>query len=385
MSKTTILSMTILLCVFFAFGSAQANESAQLKKKFFPGHYLTTTLQDGYGMAPLGSVADRNTRQLVSANPNFRGYHNKYRWADLEPARGAYDFSKIIEDLSIAAADGKVMSFMIVDRRNESRQPFPLPSYMNRASADFDLAYKDAYFIPTSKPGAISPNWTSEILTDRMIDLVTALGAALDSHPTLASVGLPETAMIELKDQPWYDPNKHLEYYNRVHNAAARAFPTTIFNQMVNWRSGLSEEMADQMVERMVNTHSMSFGATDIIATHAVRGGVARALDSQFGKYYGLYRGTAIITIEAQAPTYNYGNARTQFDYAIEDAGAHTVLWLAMIKRYDDVELAFTINDVIDVVNAEGGRTNPIIPRSLILENPKPGIPAPVNLKLSIE
>jgi hypothetical protein len=331
-------------------------------KNFYPGHYLYTTREGAHGMPSIGSTDDINMRQLVYDNPNFMGYLNKYIWASLEPSLGVYNFSKIFEDLEISADDGKVM-IVGINERTFSNSYFPGPSYMNPASPDYDDEYEGAYFTPEAKSG-FYPNLAMPKVTDRTVALLAALGASIKDHPALSAIALVETAVVGLSALPGYSNINYLSHFIRVHDTVALAFPNTLIYQTVNWFAGLTSDQVDTFMVNLVETHKGAFGATDIIAFEVGNTEPLPTLDTPFGPYYTKYRGKAPIVVSAQAPTYNIYTARIQYDYAVNDIGAHIIAWQP--NRGFAGDPTYTIYDVIDVVNEENGRTNTTIPSNIL-------------------
>jgi hypothetical protein len=339
---------------------------ARIKKRqgrnYFPGHYLYTTSEGGHGMPPIGSLDDINMRQLVYDNPNFRGYLNKYNWASLEPSRGTYDFSKILEDIATTVADEKVMIIGINERTfNDSY--FPGPSYMNPASPDFDQDYQGAYFKVDLKAGTY-PNLAMPIVADRMVEMISALGTAIIDRSSLSAITFMETSVEGMKDLDGYTNENYLSYLMRIHNTAAETFPETLIYQTVNWFAGLTNDQVDTFMANLVETHKGAFGATDIIALGAQHTEPLPTLDTPFGPYYIQYRGLTTMIVSAQAPTYGIYTARIQYDYAVNDIGANIIAWQP--NRGFAGDPVYTIYDVRDVVNEENGRTNTTIPSNLL-------------------
>ncbi len=378
MCTIAIRLMIMLLSVVFVFGSTQADEDLVLKKKFFPGHYLTTTQMGQEGMPPIGSTTDKNNRQLVSSNPNFRGYNNRYSWNHLEPSRGVYNFDKILKDLATAAADGKVGGINIGTKRLRETDPWPLPNYMNPDSPQYDSTYSDLFYHYDREgfTGEVFPKTYKPLYADRLIDLITALGAALDSHPALSYVGFEETGQGGIREQPDFSVDGAISYFRRIHDAAASAFPTTIIKQLVNYQGGLSETDWDVLMNRMLNVNTIAIGAPDIRLSPT-----SHPLVHRFGKYFTGYRGIIPIITECQSPSYKYSTARGQLDFAVKDLNAHIIAWVPQKLATNE----FRIYDVIEVVNAEQGRTASGIPSSLILKKEPSQISAPTNLKVDMD
>jgi hypothetical protein len=332
-------------------------------KRFLPGNYLYTTPESDNGMPPIGSTKDINFRQVVSDNPNFVGYLNRYSWASLEPGRGVYDFSKIIADFDTSDADDKYMMVWIGDRVFNNSGPFPGPSYMNPASPNFDSAYSGAFFHPEGKPEDTKFNIANPIAVDRFIDMLDAMGEAISNHPRLAMITLAETSIIGIEDLPGYTGQIELDQRKRIISAADRAFPNILLDQVVNWGNGMDDSQLDELMERLVETHNGAFGATDIIEKHPTTGVIRSALDNKFGGYYESYRGVAPIVMQAQSPTFQVHSAEYQYNHAVNDLGAHFIVWQPNNLWNDAI---YSIYDVIDVVNSVNGQTNTTIPSSIL-------------------
>ena len=340
--------------------AARNRTMQQFGKRFFPGHYLTTTPLHTHGMPVLGSSDDINGRQLVNDKPNWRGYNNLYYWSYLEPEEGVYDFSKILEDLDRTAADGKVMGISVEDRAYSTTLIDPLPAYLG-----VDPIYEGGWYRPGT---GIFPKLWVPAIGDRMAALLQAMGDAVDSHPALSVVTFQETAVHDITLQQGYDATEYFLYLKKLNSAASAAFPRTVVAQIVNWFAGMSQAQGNELISHIVNTCHGGFGSTDIIASN--QGGTVTpvpALNTNFGNLgiYDTYRGVAPIVTRAETPTY-YGSddPQVQFDYAMDTMGAHMVLWQPI--RGIAHPVLFTIHDVIDVVDQENGRTNTTTPTTLL-------------------
>jgi hypothetical protein len=333
------------------------------RKKFFPGHYLYGNRNVDTGLPALGSSADANYRQRVVDDPNFVGYHVHYYWQHLEPSRGVYDFSKILEDLEIAKNDGKVLTVEILERTWGGEIPFFVgPSYMDPASPNYDSDYAGMYFNPPNEPWRLKPNLWKPLFGDRMVELINALGPVIDDHPALALFGFNETANVGMPDQPGFTGEQYLTYLKRIHTAAAVVFKNTLVHQTSNWFEGMTPEQGEEFVKHLIEVCRGTFGAADIIG--GLDDVLKPVLQNGFGEYYIKYRDVAPIVNNAEYATYAYGPAQRQFDYAVDTLGANIVRWQPAQGWNPGEE--FDIDDVIAVIDAENGRVNPNIPSNLL-------------------
>jgi hypothetical protein len=104
------------------------------------------------------------------------------------------------------------------------------------------------------------------------------------------------------------------------------------------------------------------FGAPDFL--NAEHDGVTptSVLDNWFGEYFEQYKGVAAITASSQMPSFQINSAQTVFDYIVDARGASFATWLPV--RSDD--LAWDIDDLVAVVDAENGRINATLPTNLL-------------------
>jgi hypothetical protein len=351
--------MVALLTLAMWSGVGVAQE-LEVSKKWFPGHYLYVN-DRAYtpGM-------DDSRRSLVKNEAAFTGYHMRISWSTLEPQKGVYDFSSIESDLAKAVADGKKYILHPHDRVFGGQTRPSLPGYLLT-----DPEYDGGEF--TSPDGNRYPKLWNRALAARMVLLVEALGAAFDAHPALAYVALEETALGNARDQPGYNNVNHAQYFLDVHDAFARAFPTTIFSQYVNYNGGMTTAQREMIMKNLVETHGHGFGGPDVWSKQP-------AHENQWGYFYVNYKGVATITGSAQQPTYTKGLSTPLevLNYAVDFLGANFMSW-APVPPSTTVNPNFTINDVIAMLRAQNGRINTAPPTNLL--RPVTAPPAMQNLR----
>jgi hypothetical protein len=351
MKKSTLRFVTAMLCLLLV----PFAHTASAAKKWFPGHYIYT-----HGFSTPSNGMLEPARQYVLNNPVFKGYHGLYYWSDLETSPGVYNFSRITRDLDRAQADGKKMIVMLLDtnwRRGSSQSP--VPSYMLNNSQ-----YQGGDFlksVDSSGKGQRTAKLWVPALADQRAKFFTAMGNAIDSHPALALVILPETALAtnpELNAQPGYSAVNLYDGWKKVQTAVTNAFQQTILIHYVNYgNAGSTQAMRDEMMAHLVKTLKQGFGGPDILAPLG-------ALDNQFGKYYGQYAGVAPISISNQNSGYRQNNAKTVFEYAVDKVGAHFVSWVPVEYNWN-TGAVYSIREVIDYVNAQNGRVNNSTPSNV--------------------
>ncbi len=139
-------------------------------RKFNPGHY-TVILPAHNGTQKAMDDARR---------PGMTGIMKKYKWRELEPTKGNYDFSKIQADLNWAQAYGMQVIIMIEDKTFKLERPNP--------------AYLDAQS-PRNRAGGYSiVRWNPTVVT-RYKALVTAIGKRFDGHRNFEGIAAQESAI----------------------------------------------------------------------------------------------------------------------------------------------------------------------------------------------
>jgi hypothetical protein len=367
--KWLYLSMTIVVTSGLFLAPVELRADPEATKKWFPGHYVYADSND---KAFAGGIQDL-PRSLVKNNPNFRGYHVRYSWANLEPAKGRYDFSAVLRDLQTAASDNKKLIVHIHDRNWQRNERIPIPTYM-LTDPVYEGGMYEAIDSQSGQFVTMPKKWVPAY-TQRFQALILALGAAIDRNPYLAYVATEEAHLPGATTQSGFTSAKLRDHYIAVYTTAAAAFPTTIFSQWGNWRGGLTSADLSEMFRHLVEVTKNGFGGPDALNDK-------RSLDNAFGPFYRKYRGIAPITMSSQASSYKQNDAKTVLDYSVDALGAHFHSWVPIMGAVHDT--AFTFNDVITEVNRQGGRINTQVPSILqqAAGGGGVGLPAPSGVRL---
>jgi hypothetical protein len=161
-------------------------------------------------------------------------------------------------------------------------------------------------------------------------------------------------------ETPGYNKEGHHKFITSMHNTAAKFLPNTIFFQYVNW--GFSNEDREVLMKHIVEVCGNGFGGPDIINMQPKRGELRYVLNNAFGSYYRKYKNVAPLSVENQAPGYYGLDARTMFEYAVDEVGVNFLPW----SIYNKTDRAWTFNDALKVINEEKGRINSTPPANLI-------------------
>mgnify|MGYP001091943350 CR=1 FL=1 len=182
--------------------------------KWHPGHYVHV---------PKGDLSPYETE--VGGYPVIRGYQKRYYWNDLEPARGKYDFSEIVEDLAYVEARDKYLVIQIQFKSFNENQKL-VPSYLLTPEFNGGV-YQSAH-----RGGWNLRLWNEKVLR-RFEALLDALGERFDSYEALAGINLEESALETPKDGSPLLANwstlkgSHAEHLAESGVTLERAFPST--------------------------------------------------------------------------------------------------------------------------------------------------------------
>ena len=359
---SNVLNLKILNIIFALFVSAlQLSAQAvdpQLTKKWFPGHYAKVNSGGAVGI-------DEWRIEPVKDNPYFVGYTMLIHWNSFEKEKDVYDFKVIYDAIRICERDKKKLMITFQDVVHSGGGNPYLPPYI-LSSPEFEGGYYSLVTDGDLGTGVLKsyPKMWVQPLRDRWNKYVTAVGKEFDNHPTLAAVTFSESSRAKpepLLSQPGFSAAAMIEYFKQQNSAAAKAFPNTIVMQYVNYvRAGATEEMRDDMMKYIVETLNNGFGGPDII-NFSKKAYVLKSTD--FNDHYIKYNGIAPISVEAQRGAFMGGSAREVFDYGVKTVKLHFMPWATGSR---DATTAYTIYDVIKVINDEKGKINSTPPLNII-------------------
>jgi hypothetical protein len=172
-------------------------------RKYNPGHYIAL-------LSEYGSQA----HMAASMKPGVKGFMKRYKWRDLEPTYGNYDFSEIRSDLDFTAAYGMRLIVMIEDKSFKAVRYTP--------------SYLDAYSLRNTRGGYTTARW-NQYVAGRMKALMVALGR-FDGAWNFEGVATQETALTlasSVLDANGYTPEKYRDYYISILTAAGNSMPTS--------------------------------------------------------------------------------------------------------------------------------------------------------------
>jgi hypothetical protein len=313
-------------------------------KRWFPGHYLYAADDVNH----LGMMDSR--RNLVRTNPYFMGYKNQYWWHRLEPKKGVYDFSMILNDLDKAHADGKKMIIMLMERSfHGSARPFPVPAYIRDEYNGVWSPDGKKIFIKTWDP----------VVTERYIRLVEAVAKAVDNHPAFQMIWTEESGMSLDSSQSGYSHEKVANYWSNLSKRASAATKYGIFAMNFNWGlSSNSTPSRQQVTDEIVYTNKCGIGASDLRID-----GSTGSLTTSFGYVFDRYQGTTALHASVEYNTFAKGwSAKELLDFGVDRMHLNFIGWMA---RTSTSGVDFNIYDAIEEINRQRGRVNKSRPKNV--------------------
>jgi hypothetical protein len=183
--------------------------------KWNPGHYM---------LVFLGDTPARRQMEFdeLAREPAIKGAQVRYRWADLEPRKGEYDFRLIEADLARLQMHGKRLVIQIMDRGfNIDRPDRFVPEYLLKEPEYRGGAAK-------TKTGYGVRAWDASVM-DREIALFEALGHRFDREPFVEAIGGEETAPSLGKQRPPdFNAAQLAQQLERWIGAGRAAWPHTV-------------------------------------------------------------------------------------------------------------------------------------------------------------
>jgi len=212
----------------------------EAQRKFHPGHYVSI----GKGEASKGI---RNVKA-----EGVTGVQLRYRWSDLEPDAGRYDFSQIARDLEAASRAGLQLVALIEDKSFDYEMP--TPAYLH-----------DKHTVPTRNRGYMALRWDPEV-NDRFKQLIAALGAQFDCDPHFEGVAFQETALSlddAMLQQYGYTPEKYRDALIGLLRAASKSLPSSRVFWYMNFLPKRQEYIGD-IAQAIVGT-GVVMGGPDVL------------------------------------------------------------------------------------------------------------------------
>ncbi|WP_242447245.1 glycoside hydrolase [Nitrosomonas supralitoralis] len=306
--------------------------------KWHPGHYCT--------ILGLGKNDPKYMSQVyneLKATPALRGIQIRYFWAELETAKGEYDFTSIDQRLAELAAIGKRL---VIQVQTKSFIPKGkptgklVPDYLKANEYDGgEFAYSSHG--STELRGYNIALWNSHV-QDRLVELFRVMGERYNSHPYFEGIGMIETAYGEpIVSQPG---NLRVKFYDNlisVHQKMRSYFPNTMTIQEVNYPHSILASFVGRLKE--IGT---ALSGPDVFKDEP---GLNRNMrNAPRGIYHFYPELSGIIPLAPQVMHKNYMNTRNDgagsvptvaeiFAFARDNLKSNYIFWTRNPKYYSKV------------------------------------------------
>lgn len=264
--------------------------------KWHPGHYMVLV-----GDGKFNSWYREEVYSELQKTPALRGVVVRYGWAELEKAKGAYDFSNISKLLTeLAARKKRLIVLLELKASTPDSDEVIVPNYLKTAAYEGGLyAFSNKNLGSTVGHGI--KLWNS-LVEDRKANLIRALGKKFNSHPYFEGIGFTETAM----GQPVKSISSSTKdtYYKKLLNISkvARAnFPNTMTFQYTNF----PRDIIGPYVNVFKNTGT-ALGAPDVFLEDPSL--LYKGDPPGVYAYYPKLSGTLPLVVQVEKP--NYENTR---------------------------------------------------------------------------
>jgi hypothetical protein len=229
----------------------------QAQRKFHPGHY-----------AAVGRDAVRRGGFERALAPGVVGVHLRYRWAELEPQEGRYDFSAIERDLDVARRNGVQLVAMIEDKTFDHTAP--TPEYL-----------RTRHTVPGHR-GFTAARWDPYVI-ERLDALVSRLGEHFDCHPNFEGVAFQETSPSVNDDtlRRWgYTPERYRDALIAILRSASDALPRSRVFWYMNFLPG-GQSYLGEVATALVGT-GVVMGGPDVLPDNPALGRLVYPLYDRF-------------------------------------------------------------------------------------------------------
>lgn len=165
--------------------------------------------------------------------PRLEGAQIMYPWRQLEPEKGVYDFSMILEDFAYLQAQGKQLFIQLQDATFNPAYP-GVPDYLLTEAYDGGAVYQ--YNDAGSPEGWVAKRWNPGVQA-RFARLLEALGNALDGK--IEGINLQETAIgVNQNVDSTFSPELYANAIKVNMLALKKAFPQSTAMQYANFMPG---------------------------------------------------------------------------------------------------------------------------------------------------
>jgi hypothetical protein len=264
-----------------------ATPVSEAQRKFHPGHYVSVSrasLPQGF-------------RDV--AGKGVAGVQVRYRWAELEPEQGQYQFAAVARDLEDAKRSGLQFVAMIEDKTFANEMP--TPAYL-----------QSKYTVRNGNDGYTALRW-DPFVSDRLKQLAARLGDQFDCDPNFEGVAFQETSLgidDDTLDATGYTPEKYRDALIDLLRSTADRMPRSRVFWYMNFLPRGNRYIGEV--------------ATAVIGTGVVMGGPDvlpdnKPLASHVYPYYDAFRGRLKLFGSMQHNSFRHRHAAGGGYWSMED------------------------------------------------------------------
>lgn len=267
---------------------------------FHPGFYLSVGQSNDSPSAAFG---------VLTTLPEFVGGKRIYRWRDLEPTEGNYNFSQIEQDLTYLKSIGKRLWIQVFYTQFNGAQPPLTPSYMWKDSVyGCGPDYYGTYARSAAAGGWIPCLWNSNV-NNKLQSLYSALGNRFNGEEYFEGISLDETAIDTnaAKTNAGYNATAVNAAFKANSLAARKAFPDKIVMQHINYAPYNLVEFSSWLAQ-----NEIGIGSPDVILHN-------NTLTGTIYPQYSIYHNTVPTGPDVQWSNYEQYNAETGRNYTAEE------------------------------------------------------------------
>jgi hypothetical protein len=319
--------------------------------KWHPGHYQTTATIGQSGIPYVSELANE---------PYVRGVQQRYWWAQLEPKRGVYDFSRIEQHLALLKPMGKRLVIQVMDRSwSGTSATGVLPAYLGS-----DPVFKGGWYVKPNNQGVVARLWEPAVM-DRVIALYAALGARFDKEVYVEAIMTEETTPDVSPGPPApasYTRATLATQIKRLVTATRKAWPTTNVLVPTNYLSGELQGIIAHCA-----TQKVGVGGSDVMPPpHSPTEG-DRIIRGEIGGVD--YRGKLPIGYGVQSPSLCGKEGcwlpSQLYDYSYSTLKATHVFWVRLGTERDTSTAKYSWKyGILPTIRARQGRSVTACPTS---------------------
>ena len=249
------------LCI----NNLNCSDAALTPANYNPGYYLTVGQSKEEPAIVFGVLKD--------LSPDWKGGKRIYRWVDLEPRKGVYDFSRIEADLAYLRSINKELFIQLFYTQFNGNGKPQVPNYMWNdpqygcgTKVDGTIKYYGSFQRNTGTGGWIPCYWNRK-LRERIAALYTALGERFSNEPNFEGIAIDETAadFYAAQQQTGYDLNELLETFKAKALAARQSFPDKVVMQHINFAAYSLADFAAWLAQ-----NNIGIGGPDVYLSNRV-------------------------------------------------------------------------------------------------------------------